>query len=323
MNKLMIAALVAGVGFGSAVAEVKLPAKEKFKIVVLAGQSNMAGRGTVDPADNKPHPRVLMLNQAGEWVPCIDPIHYDIRNSGVGPGKFFGEMLAESDPSITVGLVPTAVGGTPLQAWVPGGKSNKGGNNWHPYDDMVARTKKAMEKGTLAAILWHQGESDCMRRCGYLYQVRFPEMIARFRKDVGAEGVPLVCGGLHPKMESSWFGKILANAKRWTCEYAYGPGKYTTCPDDVQLQPDNIHYTKASQQEFAKRYFAAYQDVVKALAADKEYWKKPENPSAQIKAYAIPDWKAKDAATQIGLVPETLPEPIEKWVFPKGRPAKQ
>ena len=78
----------------TAAAEVTLPAKEKFKIVVLAGQSNMAGRGTIDPADNKPHPRVVMLNQKGEWVPCVDPIHYDIKNSGVGPGKFFGELFA-------------------------------------------------------------------------------------------------------------------------------------------------------------------------------------------------------------------------------------
>jgi len=322
MNKLVIAlagcALCAGV-----FAEVKIPTdKSKFKIVVLAGQSNMAGRGTVDPADNKPHPRVVMLNQKGEWVPCVDPIHYDIGKSGVGPGKFFAEALADSDPSIVVGVVPTAVGGTPMQCWDPGAVSPKGGGKWKPYDDMVARTKQAMEKGTLTAILWHQGESDCMRRNGYLYQVRFPAFVERYRKAVGAEGVPLICGGLHPKMEKDWFGKIIANAKRWTCEYAYGPGKYTTCPDDVKLQPDNIHYTKESQQEFAKRYFAAYQEVVKALAADAAYWKKPDNPSAGIKAAAIPDWKAKDAANQIGLVPETLPEVIEKWVFPKGRPAK-
>ena len=40
---------------------VKLPPTEKFKIVVLAGQSNMAGRGKIDPNNNKAHPRVLML----------------------------------------------------------------------------------------------------------------------------------------------------------------------------------------------------------------------------------------------------------------------
>lgn len=323
MKRLVLTALIATTACTAFCAEVQLPAKEKFKIVVLAGQSNMAGRGKIDPADNKPHPRVVMMNAAGEWVPCVDPIHFDIGKSGVGPGKFFAEALAESDPTITVGLVPTAVGGTPMQCWDPGAVAAKGGGKWKPYDDMVARTKKAMEKGTLAAILWHQGESDCMRRGGYLYQFRFPLFVERYRKEVGAEGVPLICGGLHPKMESGWFGKVMANAKRWTCEYAYGPGKYTTCPDDVQLEADNIHYTKASQQAFAARYFAAYQEVVAALAADKEYWKKPGSPAAQIKAYAIPDWTAQDADRQIGLVPATLPEPIEQWLFPKGRPAKK
>ena len=63
-----------------------LPPKEKFKIVVLAGQSNMAGRGFPTEADKVAHPRVLMLNRQGEWVPCVDPIHYDIPGSGVGPG---------------------------------------------------------------------------------------------------------------------------------------------------------------------------------------------------------------------------------------------
>jgi hypothetical protein len=52
-----------------------LPPKEKFHLFLLAGQSNMAGRGTVTPQDKTPHPRVLMLNQAGEWVPAVDPMH--------------------------------------------------------------------------------------------------------------------------------------------------------------------------------------------------------------------------------------------------------
>jgi hypothetical protein len=87
------------------------PSKDKFKIVVLAGQSNMAGRGTPDAESARPHPRVLMMNRAGGWVPCVDPIHFDVNDSGVGPGKTFAEALAESDPTITVGVVPCAVGG--------------------------------------------------------------------------------------------------------------------------------------------------------------------------------------------------------------------
>jgi hypothetical protein len=52
-----------------------LPARENFQVFLLIGQSNMAGRGTVTPADQVPHPRVLMFNGAGEWVPAVDPMH--------------------------------------------------------------------------------------------------------------------------------------------------------------------------------------------------------------------------------------------------------
>ena len=54
---------------------VKLPPKEKFYLVLLAGQSNMAGRGFVEDADKVPNPRVLMLNRDLEWVPAVDPVH--------------------------------------------------------------------------------------------------------------------------------------------------------------------------------------------------------------------------------------------------------
>ena len=324
MKRLIIALAGCAICAGT-FAEVKIPTdKSKFKLVVLAGQSNMAGRGTIDPENNKPHPRVVMLNAKGEWVPCVDPIHYDIGKSGVGPGKAFAEALADSDPSIVVGVVPTAVGGTSIQSWARGAVSPKGGGKWKPYDDMVARTKKAQEQGTLAAILWHQGESDRMRRNGYLYQCRFPDMIDRYRKEVGAEGVPLIVGGLRNGM-NDWFGKIISNAQRWTCEYAFGPGKWVPCEDDCALQSDKIHYTREVQQAFGKRYFEAYQEVLKNLAADKDYWKNPESEAAKIKSVAIPAWKdnkAQDGDRQMGLVPATLPDIVEKWLFPKGRPQK-
>ena len=44
---------------------------------MLIGQSNMAGRGAVEAQDKKPHPRVLMLNKAGDWVPAVYPLHFD------------------------------------------------------------------------------------------------------------------------------------------------------------------------------------------------------------------------------------------------------
>ena len=292
---------------------VKLPPKEKFKIVVLAGQSNMAGRGKIDPNNNKAHPRVLMLNRKGEWVPCVDPVHFDADGSGVGPGKAFGEALADSDPSIMVGLVPCAVGGSPIAAWEPGKSFKKGKTEWHPYDDMVARVNKAKESGTLTAILWHQGESDCIKRNGYLYQARFPVFVDRMRRDIGAEGVPLIVGGLHTKMCPGWFGNILSRTHKDTCERLYGPGKYIP-GRDWPLEADKMHYTGAAQREFAQLYFAAYKDVAALLAKDPEYYKKAaENPPTIPGNCGIPK-------EQMGSLPATLPEKVEKYVFPNGRP---
>ena len=297
-------------------ADVQLPSKEKFKIFVLAGQSNMAGRGTIDPENNKPHPRVLMMNRAGEWVPCVDPIHFDIDNSGVGPGKTFAEALAESDPSITVGVVPCAVGGAPISAWEPGAMFHKGKTDWHPYDDCLVRTKQALEQGTLSAILWHQGESDCMRSGGYLYQVRFPLLVSRLRKEFNAEGVPLIVGGLRQKHAVEWFGKILSNSQTMTCEFLYGPGKFVPSKGEYALQPDNIHFTREAQQDFGKRYFEAYVEVKKALAADPQYWKKL-TPPASLAPKDIPAEQLKDVPFDL-LSPEVV-----QYAFPKGVPKPQ
>ncbi len=73
---------------------VKLPPKEKFYLVLLAGQSNMAGRGKIQPEDRTPYPRVLMLNKEGEWVPAAAPIHFDKSFAGIGPGDAFAKLLA-------------------------------------------------------------------------------------------------------------------------------------------------------------------------------------------------------------------------------------
>jgi hypothetical protein len=96
-----------------------LPAKEKFHLFLLVGQSNMAGRGTVEQQDKTPHPRVLMLNKEGAWVPAIDPMHFDKSAAGVGLGKTFGTLYADANPGITVGLMPCAFGGSPIDAWKP------------------------------------------------------------------------------------------------------------------------------------------------------------------------------------------------------------
>jgi len=258
-----IAVFVLALAFSAALfaAEpVKLPPKEKFYLVLLTGQSNMAGRGFVTADDKVPHPRVLMQNKAGEWVPAVDPVHYDKSAAGVGPARTFANLLAESDPSITVGLVPAACGGSPISTWEPGKKWKQ--TDSFPYDDAIARAKKAMQDGTLKVILFHQGEADCGDASSKVYHDKLLAFFKRLRAELDAPEVPIVVGQLSkfPGAKPWSAGKTRVDAahQAMTTEL---PKVGFAVSDGLTQNPDNVHFNAESQKEFGKRYYEAYRKI--------------------------------------------------------------
>ncbi len=107
-----------------------------LRLVLLIGQSNMAGRGKVAPADQVTHPRILMLDKALAWVPAKDPVHFDKPGmAGVGLASAFARSMAEHEPEARIGLIPCAVGGTSISQWAPDGAL---------YSNAAARAKHAL-----------------------------------------------------------------------------------------------------------------------------------------------------------------------------------
>ncbi len=181
----------------------ELPEKENFHLYLLVGQSNMAGRGKIDDAGNTPHPRVMKLSQENEWVPATDPLHFDKpKVVGVGVGKTFGEVIAEANPDVVIGLIPCAVGGSPIDTWQPGGYHEQ--TKSPPWDDAIKRAHVALQKGTLKGILWHQGESDSTPTLADTYEQKLEDLIARFRKELNAPQVPFLIGQLGQFDEKPW-----------------------------------------------------------------------------------------------------------------------
>ena len=168
--------------------------KENFHLFLLAGQSNMAGRGKVTDQDRVENPRVLSLGKDLKWTPAVDPIHFDKPIAGVGLGKTFGLEIVKVNPGITVGLIPCAVGGSPIKSWEPGGYHKQ--TNSPPYDDAISRTKTALRDGVLKGILWHQGESDSREDRSRQYEKRFRVLIERFRTEFEDPALPIVVGQL-------------------------------------------------------------------------------------------------------------------------------
>ncbi|CAN6302714.1 unnamed protein product [Urochloa humidicola] len=145
-----------------------VPPSDKV-IFLLAGQSNMAGRGGVVgnrwdgvvPWDCAPSPAVLRLSPDLRWEPAREPLHQGIDAAnhavGVGPGMAFANALLRSGRAgaPVVGLVPCAVGGTRMADWARGTEL---------YGEMLRRARVALETGgRIGALLWYQGESDTVR----------------------------------------------------------------------------------------------------------------------------------------------------------------
>jgi hypothetical protein len=237
-----------------------LPPKEKFYLFLLVGQSNMAGRGVVAPQDKVPNPRVLMLNQAGEWVPAVDPLHFDKPNAGVGIGRSFAAAIAEANPGVTIGLIPCAVGGSPIDAWGPGEFYQP--TRSHPWDDAIKRANLALQSGTLKGILWHQGESDSSRELAPKYEAKLHDLIARFRRELRAPDVPFICGQLGQFADSPWneFKKQVDQAHRDLPKKV--PHTAFVSSDGLNHKGDKVHFNADSYREFGKRYAAAYLKLI-------------------------------------------------------------
>jgi hypothetical protein len=233
-----------------------LPPKEKFHLFLLAGQSNMAGRGAVENEDKTAHPRVWMLNKEGTWVPAVDPMHFDKPAAGVGLGKTFGAQIAEANLDIVIGLIPCAVGGSPIEAWKPGvfyppTKS-------HPWDDAVARTKTAMQAGTLKGILWHQGESDANDKQAPLYGAALLDLVARMRAEFAAPDVPFIAGQLGKFEDVPWNSATQSIDQTLRSLPDKAPRTAFVSAEGLRHKGDKVHFDSASLREFGKRYAEAY-----------------------------------------------------------------
>jgi hypothetical protein len=233
--------------------------KEKFHLFLLVGQSNMAGRGKVSTADKTPHPRVKMLNKEGKWVPAVDPLHFDKSVAGVGVGKTFGTLVAETDKEITIGLIPCGAGGSPISTWEVGGYH--GQTKSHPYDDAIRRAKIALEDGTLKGILWHQGESDAKPELSKIYESKLHELIVRFRQELDAKNVPFIAGQMGQFAERPW------NDEKKQVDKAHHdlpkkvPATAFVNSDELTHKGDQVHFDSKSYRELGRRYFEAFKSM--------------------------------------------------------------
>ena len=246
-KKTLLAAAVAALTFGGFAKDIYL----------LVGQSNMAGRGNLGDDAPISNERIEKLDRSDKWVAATEPLHFDKPSAGAGLGMSFARIVADRDRSVTVGLVPCAVGGSALDEWLPGA---------HLYVEAMRRAKIAQKDGEIKAILWHQGESDADRgKREASYNARLAKMVAAMREELGldAKKVPFLFGSIGEFMHAPYYdgncslNKVMRHAADLIPNSAWVEGGDLTCNGDM------IHFNTRSVRTFGQRYAAAYLRLVK------------------------------------------------------------
>lgn len=161
-------------------------------IFILAGQSNMAGRGLLEVEDTSTHPDVLVLDSMDNWIIAQEPLHYyEPVRRGLHCGMAFArEMIRLNRDSIRVGLVPCAVGGSSVELWLYD-STYRGVKLFSNFSQKVSRAK---QKGTIKGILWHQGESNLNTGSLSDYSRKLDSLFIQMRTNTGLPSLPIVMG---------------------------------------------------------------------------------------------------------------------------------
>ncbi|MCD8482217.1 MAG: sialate O-acetylesterase [Verrucomicrobia bacterium] len=183
---------------------VTLPSADKVYLFLLIGQSNMAGRGAIEAEDLEGDPRIAFFNQNRQWQVAREPLHWDRPGfNGVGPALSFARALLPLLPEdAVIGLIPAAQGATPIAQWAKtysGSATYYGGQYLYPH--AVGRAQEAAQVGTLAGILWNQGENDAgsaENDGGNNYRTRLHQLIADLRADLNGPELPFIASTLGP-----------------------------------------------------------------------------------------------------------------------------
>ena len=238
--------------------------KERFDIIIQAGQSNAegCGQGNVEfpYAEN---PDIFFLNNDFTISKAAERIWGNIIVTDFSlsfAAKYKNELLADGRKLL---IVRAAVGGTGFLD-----------HHWGMTDDLYIRmmdmVKTALElnsENRLAAFLWHQGETDAENHASRdTHYKNLSTLLNSVRIEFGCPNLPFIAGDFvqHWKQTQLPIAEPVIEAVKAVC--ADGNGRFVssdglTSNSHVTGSDDTIHFSREALYEFGARYYAAYKDI--------------------------------------------------------------
>lgn len=240
-----------------------LPDPDNLYVFFMAGQSNMAGRGFVEPSDTIPNKRILTLDKANQWIYAKEPLHfYEPSLTGLDCGMSFAKKLLVSVPEgVSIALIPCAVGGSSIEQWL----NNETFRGVALMDNFSSKIDIAKGFGQVKGIIWHQGESNAKPELIPFYSQQLDSLINQFRTVAEDETLPVIVGQLGS------YAEPIEKAKRWEAINSI-IRKLAETKSNVALvetsdfthKGDKVHFDSASQRALGERFATKYLELIEA-----------------------------------------------------------
>lgn len=247
-----------------------IPDKQNVWVFILAGQSNMAGRGKVEPLDTIPNSRIITINKERELILAKEPLHfYEPSMTGLDCGLSFGKELLKHIPdSISILLIPTAVGGSSISQWI----NDETFRNVTLYSNFKEKVEIGNTYGTVKAILWHQGENDATKQETIdIYDKQLQKLFVLFRNETNDQDLPIFLGelGSFSKTDDSW----QAINRKIENYINSDPNAYYIKTKDLNHKGDRIHFDSEGQRKLGQRFAEKFIEIEQKPAHNSVYEK--------------------------------------------------
>lgn len=244
---------------------------EELDVYLLAGQSNMDGRGQANDLteeERKSSEQAIIFYRnppfaSDGWQPLAPGFSVPPKFKGMLPSHTFGpeigfeQAMKAAAPNRKLALIKGSKGGTTLRVdWNPG-THNAPDTQGDRYRDFIETIKLATEaldqRGdsyTIRGLLWHQGESDS-KSSSEVYGRQLETLIARIRQDIDAPDLPVVVG------------EVFDNGKRDAVRAAIqavgssGPRLGLVSAEGTRTWDPGTHFDASSQLLLGRRYAEA------------------------------------------------------------------
>ncbi len=139
----------------------------------------------------------------------------------------------------------------------------------------------ASRTSTIAAVLWHQGESDTTSERAPLYEEKVMKIFEALRKRLDLYDIPFIVGGLgdfiynfYPSERHEYIC-IVNNALQNIAKKHEWVGFVSA--EGLTSNPDNLHFCAPALRAFGLRY---YEEFLKLEDKNKVFEEKPDELSA-------------------------------------------